>query len=494
MSTASSRQRHSMRDGGEILVQPYEMTISDASSSIAAGQLSPTELFDSVVGQLERVEPHVAAFDVLTLEFAHREAIAATGVAMNGERHNPLLGIPIGIKSLIDRAQVECTSSSATRQGRIAQQDAAVVARLRQAGAVLVGQTHTHEYAYGSVTPTTHNPWSLDRIVGGSSGGSAAAVASGMALAAIGTDTAGSIRVPAALCGVTGLKPTYGRVSCSGVTPLSWSLDHVGPLTRTATDAAIVLQGIEEAAWAQQTPAPSTSIPAELGAEDLSGITIGVPDNYFFDNLNPEVEAAVRAAVDVLTELGAVAKPITIPHADLYSPVGHTILMAEASAWHRKQLRTSGHLYTPDVRIMLEAGELLRAVDYVNAQRARALLQQAWRGVLAEVDVVVAPTVPAAAAMADQVAFNWSDGSVEPLAEAYVRFTAPSNLTGLPAVSLPCGWGSDQMPIGLQIIGRPFDERTILHIGERYQAVTPWLRSPAECVRPGPLPDRLAVR
>jgi aspartyl-tRNA(Asn)/glutamyl-tRNA(Gln) amidotransferase subunit A len=470
------------------------MTVSEASSSIAAGQLSPTELFDSVVGQLERMEPGVAAFDVLTLELAQREALAATELAANGQRHSPLLGIPMGIKSLIDRDQVECTSSSATRRGRIAQQDAAVVTRLRQAGAVLVGQTHTHEYAHGCVTPTTHNPWSTDRIVGGSSGGSAAAVASGMALAAIGTDTAGSIRIPAALCGVTGLKPTYGRVSCFGVTPLSWSLDHVGPLTRTARDAAIVLQGIEDTAdRAWSAPASMTFSSTQVAADDLSGITIGIPDNYFFDNLDAEVEAAVRAAVDVLVQLGAVPRTITIPHTDLYSPAGHTILMAEASAWHREQVRSSGHLYTPEVRMMLEAGELLGAVDYVNAQRARALLQQAWRSMFADVDVVLAPTVPATAVLADQAAFCWPDGSVESLTEAYVRFTAPSNLTGLPALSVPCGWGSDQMPIGLQIIGRPFDERTILRIGERYQAVTSWLRSPTRCPRPGSASDQ-AVR
>jgi aspartyl-tRNA(Asn)/glutamyl-tRNA(Gln) amidotransferase subunit A len=457
-------------------MEARELTIAEAAAEIAAHRLSPLELFDSVVDQIERVEPRVGAFDVLNLDLAWEAAQEATRRLAHGQPHSPLCGIPVGIKSLIDRQDVECTSSSATRSGRVAVADAPVVASLRREGAVMVGQTHTHEYAYGCTTPSTRNPWNLDCIPGGSSGGSAAAVAGRMSLGALGTDTAGSIRIPSALCGVSGLKPTYGRVSSSGVTPLSWSLDHVGPIARTAIDVALLFGAIDSGQRGRRRP-PEGAHPGSFttqGQIDLHGLVVGLPTNYFFDQVESEIEHAVLDAISVLVGLGATVRDVTVPHADLYMPTGRTILMSEASAWHQAMLRGSGELYGPDVRIMLEAGELMLATDYINAQRARSVLKTTWQEMFAGVDVVLGPTVPAVAVPRDQDHLTWADGVAEPVSDAYVRLTAPSNLTGMPSLSVPCGLTGDGLPVGLQIIGRPWEDWTVLAIGRAFQEATTW--------------------
>lgn len=456
-------------------MEPYELTLAAASSAIAARELSSVELTESVIGQIERHEPKVAAFATLTLERARESARGADAdIAAAGPR-TALHGIPIGIKDLCDTEGVLSTSSSRTRAGRIGPADSAVTARLRGAGGVLLGQTHTHEFAYGVLTPTTHNPWDLARTPGGSSGGNGAALAARMVLGAVGTDTGGSIRIPSSVNGTTGLKPTFGRVSRRGITSLSWSLDHAGPMARTVHDVALLLQAL--AGYDPSDPgsvdAPVPPYTDSLGG-DLAGVTLAVPTNWFFDRIDPDVEAAFRSAVSTLSTAGAAIREVTLPLTEAYMAVEYALFTAEASSYHQQTLRSKADLYEPDVRALLEAGELINATDYIRALRARELIKQGWRRMFESngIDALLAPTLPATAVRADAPSVRWPDGTSESAIDAYVRTSAPGNLTGLPALSVPCGFDGQGLPIGMQIIGRPFDEPRVLRIGSVFEAAT----------------------
>ncbi|MGO4423289.1 amidase, partial [Streptomyces sp. MCAF7] len=332
-----------------------------------------------------------------------------------------------------------------------------------------------HEFAYGLTTPQTHNAWDPDRVAGGSSGGSAVAVASGTATFALGTDTGGSIRVPAALNGVVGLKPTYGLVSRHGVTSLSWSLDHVGPITRTVEDAALVLTAL--AGHDPRDPASLTTPPAmdyrPAAGTDLRGLRVGVPRTYYFDHIDPEVEAAVRRAIDQLQALGARLVEVEIPMTRYIQATQWGLMVPEATAYHESTLRTVPELYQADVRILLEAGALMPAGDYLRAQRARALMRQEWARMLREVDVIAAPTVPATAVKAGRETITWADGTVEGVSDAYVRLSSPANITGVPSLSIPVGHDAAGMPIGMQLLGRPLGESVLLRIGHAYEQTRP---------------------
>lgn len=454
-------------------MEPYELTLAEAAAALAAKELSPVELTDSVIGQVERHEAQVGAFAALTLEQAHTSAEQAEAeIAATGPR-SPLHGIPVGIKDLCDTEGVLSTSSSRTREGRIATTDSAASARLRAAGAVLLGQTHTHEYAYGVVTPTTRNPWDLSRIPGGSSGGSGAALAARMVFGATGTDTGGSIRIPSALTGVTGLKPTFGRVSRHGITSLSWALDHAGPMARTVPDVALMLQVLagHDSRDPGSVDEPVPDYASALGG-DVTGRSFGVPTNYFFDRIEADVEAAFRAAVQVLQDAGAVIREVELPLAHTYLPVEYGIMLPEASAFHQETLREKADLYEPDVRALLEVGELIQATDYLRSLRVRQLIKQGWRDTFEGLDAVLAPTVGAVAVRADDLTVHWADGSEDSAIDVYVKSSAPGNLTGLPALSVPCGFDGQGLPIGMQILGRPFDEAGVLQIGSVYESAT----------------------
>ncbi len=456
-------------------MEPYELTLSGASAAIAAGDLSSVELTESLIGQVERHEAQVSAFAALTLDLARDAARQAdTDLAAGGPR-TPLHGIPLGIKDLCDTEGVLSTSSSRTREGRIGPSDSAVAARLRAAGGVLIGQTHTHEFAYGVLTPTTHNPWDLSRTPGGSSGGNGAALAARMIMGAVGTDTGGSIRIPSSVNGTTGLKPTFGRVSRRGITPLSWSLDHAGPMARTVADVALLLQAL--AGYDPSDPgtvdAPVPAYMESLGG-NLAGKTLAVPSNWFFDRIEPDVEAAFRSAVSTLEAAGASIREVTLPLTETYMAIEYALFAAEASSYHQDALRTKADLFEPDVRALLEAGELIYATDYVRALRTRELIKQAWREMFegAGLDALLAPTLPAVAVAAADPFVHGPDGTTEPAIDAYVRTSAPGNLTGLPALSVPCGFDAHCLPIGMQIIGRPFDEPGVLRIGSVFEAAT----------------------
>ncbi|MFF9458502.1 amidase [Streptomyces flaveolus] len=450
---------------------PYELTLTAAAEAIRTRRLSPVELVDSVLDRAREVQPLFGAYVTLTADRARRSAREAEREAAAGRLRGPLHGVPMGLKDLIDVAGTATTASSRVRAGHRARQDSTVAARLAAAGAVLAGKTHTHEFAYGLTTPQTRNARNRSRVAGGSSGGSAVAVAAGAATFALGTDTGGSIRVPAALNGVVGLKPTYGLVPRHGVTSLSWSLDHVGPLTRTVEDAALVL-----AALAGHDPRDPASLPVPVadhrpgtGARDLTGLRVGVPRTYYFDRVDPEVEAAVRQAVRRLEELGARLVDVDIPMARYVQATQWGLMVPEATAYHEQTLRSSPDLYEDDVRVLLEAGELMPAGDHLRAQRARTLMRQEWAGLLRQVDVVAAPTVPVTAVPASQDHVTWPDGTVESVSDAYVRLSAPANITGVPALTLPVGLDRDGLPIGMQLLGRPLDEATVLRVGHAYE-------------------------
>ncbi|TWP38529.1 amidase [Leekyejoonella antrihumi] len=456
-------------------MEPYELTLAAASSAIAAGDLSSVELTESVIGQIERHEAKVCAFATLTLEQAREAARQADADIAGAGPRTPLHGIPLGIKDLCDTEGVLSTSSSRTREGRIGSADSAVTARLRGAGGVLLGQTHTHEFAYGVLTPTTHNPWDLSRTPGGSSGGNGAALAARMIMGAVGTDTGGSIRIPSSVNGMAGLKPTFGRVSRRGITPLSWSLDHAGPMARTVTDVALLLQAL--AGYDPSDPG-TADVPVPHYADslggDLAGQTLAVPSNWFFDRIEPDVEAAFRSAVSALEAAGATIREVTLPLTETYMAVEYALFTAEASSYHQEALRTKADLFEPDVRALLEAGELVYATDYIRALRARELIKQGWREMfeMDGIDALLAPTLPATAVKTNDPVVHWPDGTDESAIDAYVRASAPGNLTGLPALSVPCGFDRQGLPIGMQIIGRPFDEPGVLRIGSVFEAAT----------------------
>ncbi|MFG3229304.1 amidase [Kitasatospora sp. NPDC048194] len=451
-------------------MQPYELSITAAAEEIQARRLSPVELVDSVLQRIEQVEPHLGAYVTVTADQARRTAREAEHEAAQGRFRGPLHGIPVGLKDLIDVAGSPTTASSRVRADHRAASDSTVAARLRAAGAIVVGKTHTHEFAYGLTTPQTANAWDRDRVAGGSSGGSAVAVASGAATFALGTDTGGSIRVPAALNGVVGLKPTYGLVPRRGVTSLSWSLDHVGPITRTVEDAALVL-----AALAGHDPRDPASVAASAvdyrppSDPDLTGVRVGVPRTHYFDHVDAEVATAVHRAVAQLEALGARLVEIDIPMTRYLQATQWGLMVPEATAYHESTLRTAPELYQPDVRILLEAGELMSAGDYLRAQRARTLMRDAWARILEDVDLIAAPTVPTTAVRAGQDTVTWPDGTVESVPDAYVRLSSPVNITGVPALSVPVGHDSAGMPIGMQLLGRHFGERTLLRVGHAYE-------------------------
>ncbi|MGW0904327.1 amidase [Streptomyces sp. NPDC002853] len=449
-------------------MQPFELTLADASHAMTAGELSPVELTDSVLDRIGAVEERLQAYVTVAADSARAAATRAEREIARGESRGPLHGIPMGLKDLIDAKGMPTTASSRVRAGHVAARDSVVAARLSEAGAVLLGKTHTHEFAYGLTTPQTSNAWDQGHVAGGSSGGSAVAVAAGEATFALGTDTGGSIRVPAALNGVVGLKPTYGLVSRQGVTSLSWSLDHVGPLTRTVRDAALVLAALT----GRDSSAPAAFSAPGVDAfpeGDLTGLRVGVPRNYYFERISPEVEESVRQAIGRLQELGAELVEVEIPLARYIQATQWGLMVPEATANHERTLRSVPDLYTAEVRVLLEAGELVSAGDYLRAQRARALMCEAWTRMLGRVDVIAAPAVPMTAAKAGQESVEWADGTAEAVSDSYVRLSAPANITGVPALTLPVGRDRAGLPIGMQLMGRPYDEATVLRVGRAYE-------------------------
>jgi Asp-tRNA(Asn)/Glu-tRNA(Gln) amidotransferase A subunit family amidase len=339
---------------------------------------------------------------------------------------------------------------------------------------VILGKVTTHEFAFGFDSYPTKNAWNLDHIPSGSSGGSGAAIAAGLCFAATGSDTGGSIRAPAAANGIAGIKPTYGRVSKAGVAVLSWSLDHAGPMARTVRDLAILLNAIA----GQDVLDPHTkdvAVPDYTAAltGDIRGLRLGVPTNYFSEDVQPDVAEAVAKAVRHLESLGAKAVPVEISDLDGVLDCMLAIAMSEAATYHQVSLRKTPELFGDETRLLLEAGEMIPATTYINAQRARVTVKAALRQALRDVDVLVTPTQPSTALKIGQ-SVSRIGSREESVFGVSARFCAPFNISGLPAASIPCGISTDKMPVGLQLIGKPFDEATVLRVADAYERHTQW--------------------
>jgi aspartyl-tRNA(Asn)/glutamyl-tRNA(Gln) amidotransferase subunit A len=444
----------------------YELPMIEVSEKIRTKEVSPVEVTRSSLARLEEVEPTLTAFATTTPELALEQAKIAEKEISDGNYRGPLHGVPLAVKDLYDTAGVRTTSSSAQRTDYVPDTDSVSVAKLYEAGMVLIGKTHTHEFAYGATTPTTGNPWAPDRTPGGSSGGSGAAVASGVVHVALGSDTGGSIRIPAALCGTVGLKPTFGRASRVGVASLSWSLDHVGPLSRNVVDSALVIVAMSGYDRTDpgtiDVPVPDMVTGIDAG---VAGKKIGIPINYYTEQVATEAAQAAETAAATLQALGADLVEVKIPMAEHIISTEWAIMMPEATAYHMDYLRNSPEKFTDETRTLLEIGAAELATDYVNALRLRTLIQAAWREMFSSIDVLLAPTLVAAATLRSDPFIRWPDGTVEGATPAYVRLSAPANVTGLPSLSVPAAFTADGLPLGVQIIGKPFAEPEILRFG-----------------------------
>ncbi len=456
------------------------LTVREAGRLFRSAALSPVELTTAVLERLARTEPVLHAYVEVLTEDALAAARRAEAELRAGEDRGPLHGIPIGVKDIFDIGGLPTRCGSRAREGcQPAVTDAAAVAALRRAGAVFIGKTVTQEFAAGVVSDPARNPWDPARIPGGSSGGSAAAVAAGSCLAALGSDTGGSIRIPAAAVGVVGLKPTYGRVSKRGVYPLAWSLDTVGPLARTVEDAALVLNSVAGRDLADPTTAdvPVTDAAAEIGS-DVRSLRLGVPRPFFFDRLQAGVRTAIRASLGIFADLGVEVVETPWPDAVSARAAAFIINRLESVAVHRDTLRAVPHLLGPELRGRLEAGSLLPAGDYLQALRARAAAKRSVARLFAahRLDALAIPTLPGTAVSAERLVVAHDDVSEEAVGTGYTRLTMPFNATGQPVLALPCGFDAAGLPVGLQLAGRPFMEAALCRLGHAFEQAAGWHR------------------
>ena len=467
----------SMRRGMDELAR---LTIAQAAVGIRDRRFSATELLTCVLQRAADTEPRLHAYARLMTERAYHDAGQADREIGTGRWRGALHGIPIGVRDLCFTAGVPTEAGSRAMRGFVPDIDARVVRLLRDAGAVIVGKTVTHEFAYGQNIPPTRNPWDETMYPGGSSVGSAVATAVGSAMAAIGTDTTGSVRLPASMNGIVGLKPTFGRVSRYGVIALSPSLDHVGPLARTVEDCGILLAEISGHDPLDPSSA-SSSVPG-LALTDLdrgvSGLRLGVEREYFHGlHVDREVLALIESAERELEEAGARLVRVSIPPLDRALIIGLTLLQPEASDLHRSRLRSRADDYEPGTRLRLEFGRLIPAHHYASAVRARRWFQLALHDVFRErrLDALVAPTSPVAALPLEQSVGDYlGRTSARVDLSELVRHGVVASIAGLPALTVPCGLTRQRLPVGLQIIGRPFDEDTVLRIGRTYENRTNW--------------------
>jgi len=454
-------------------------TLASLSRVLRKKEISPLEVTRFFLTRIEAHDAKINSFLTLLPREALKAALQAEKNILKGKYLGPLHGIPFAVKDLFFTKGIRTTCGSKILRNFLPTYNAGVIDRLSSAGAILLGKLNMHEFAFGttSVNPhygAVHNPWDLERITGGSSGGSAAALASSFVPLALGTDTGGSIRIPSALCGTVGLKPTYGRISRHGVYPLCWSLDHPGPMARRVADLALAMNIL--AGYDPSDPSTGKmSVPDYTKAltEDLRGIRVGVPAGYFFERLDPQVRAAIQKAIRTLKALGAAVKRISIPHLMEASLAAYIVLLAEGAAslekWHRTRPLDLGQ----DVRSRLDLGAALTATQYLKAQRIRRKVRENFARTFQKVDLLVTPQLPITAPRMDQGSVSWGK-QTEPVPSALTRLTRIYNLVGIPSLSLPCGFSSSGMPIGLQIAGRPFDEETVLKAGNAYEMNTPW--------------------
>jgi aspartyl-tRNA(Asn)/glutamyl-tRNA(Gln) amidotransferase subunit A len=460
--------------------EPWAMSIEELSRHLRTKAMSPVELVSSYLECIAKLDKHLNAYITVLAEKALADARSCESAIVAGDYLGPLHGIPIALKDVYDMAGVRTTAASKKLLDHVPHSDSTVAKLLRSAGAVIIGKTNMHEWALGATNARSHfgptrNPWDLNRMTGGSSGGSAAAVSAGLCAAATGTDTGGSIRIPGALCGVVGLKPTYGRVSCAGVIPVSWSLDHAGVITRSVYDAAVMLGAI--AGWDENDPA---TLRAQVPAYDsrlsghVDGVRVGVDPDLLLSELDPEVAIAIGDAIDRLAALGAKVVEVKIPQFRKATWAARTILDVEAAAYHEESLRSDRDSYLTDgPRARLEEGLQIPVSSYVRAQRIRQWTCHELELMFDDIDLLAMPTCPVPAPLLGESddALNGTELSAGKL---LVRFTRVFNLTGLPAITIPCGFARSRLPIGLQLASRSLDECTLLRVAHSYERSTEW--------------------
>ena len=456
------------------------LTARKIAEAVRRRELTAVEVAQTALTRIEQLNGSLHAFITITRD----EALAAARrvdqeIAAGRANDLPLAGVPMAIKDSFWTKGVRTTGGTKVLADFVPNEDATAVARLRAAGCVLVGKSSMHEMAYGFTSRNPHygdchNPWDTTRIPGGSSGGNAIALATGMAFAAVGGDTGGSNRQPAALCGVVGLKVTYGRVSRHGGIPLSWSMDTVGPMARTVGDAAALLHVM--AGFDPKDPTTRRdSLPDYVGAASagLKGIRIGVPHDHFMSQMEPEIGAAIQDALGVLKQAGATLVDVRFPPLEPVVGAHRAIIFAEAAAAHEETIRTRAAEISDEVRPLLQSGLFLTATQYLAAQQARKKTIAAYRNLWRSFDVLVTPTSPIAAPPIGATTARFGDKEV-PLVRAFLDLTLPFNLTGQPAISVPCGFTKAGLPIGIQFVGRPFDEVTLFRSAAGYEAATDW--------------------
>jgi aspartyl-tRNA(Asn)/glutamyl-tRNA(Gln) amidotransferase subunit A len=448
---------------------------------IKSKEVSPVEVVRAYLDRIEKLDGKLKAFITVSGDEALAAAKAAESAVMSGQSLGPLHGIPIGLKDLYATKGVKTTGGSKILADWVPSEDATVVAKLTKAGAISLGKLNMHEFAYGPEGVNIHygtpwNPWDREkhRIAGGSSSGSGVAVAAALCAGALGSDTGGSIRIPSALCGITGIKPTYGRVSRAGVLPLAWSMDHAGPMARTASDSALMLSAM--AGYDPRDPTSSVLPVPDYSAAltgQVKGLRIGFLRADFLNDADPVVRQCVEQAAKTLEGLGARIEEVGLPSVGYAAGAAIAILSAEALTYHEEWMKSRPQDYAPDVRERLRAGAFVSATQYLRAQQTRTLIRNEVDGLLAPLDVLLAPTTPVAATPVGQneVMLN---GQPQDVRASLIRFTRIFNLSGHPVASVPCGFTPDGLPIGMQIVGRPFDEATVLRAADAYQRATDW--------------------
>jgi len=442
------------------------LTIQDLSERLRKKQLSPVELTKACLTRIEQLNPTLNAFITITNDSALTTAREAEAEMQRGQWRGPLHGIPIALKDLVDTAGVRTTAASGVFKDRVPTQDAEIVRRLKAAGAVILGKLNMHEFAYGASSVIScfgpvRNPWDRNYIAGGSSSGSAAAVAAELCYCAIGSDTGGSIRQPAAYCGIVGLKPTYARVSTQGVVPLSWSLDHVGPMTRTVRDAALTLETI-----AGYDP---DSKPVEDLDKPTSSLKLGIPRALFYEGLHPAIQSAMETALSVLQKLTATQREIEIPPVN---DIALVVQRTEAYTYHWEYFSRTPELYHPDTLKRLKSAKDITTAEYDSARRKFDELRRSAPNLFKSVDLIITPTTPVPPFTISELLADLDQLRAKELIT--VRNTRPFNLLGLPTISIPCGFTTAGLPIGMQITGPTGGEATVLRLANAYERATEW--------------------
>jgi aspartyl-tRNA(Asn)/glutamyl-tRNA(Gln) amidotransferase subunit A len=456
---------------------PY-LSIAEVSHLLRTRKVSAVELLDTVLTQIKKWNPRLNAFITILGDEARHAARAAERKFKRGAPPNPLFGIPISLKDNIYTKGIRTTAGSKILTNFVPDFDSTIASRLAAAGAILLGKTNLHEFAYGITSENSHfgsanNPWSQDRITGGSSGGSAAAVASGMGFASVGTDTAGSIRIPPALCGVVGLKPTVGLVDLAGVVPLSVTCDHAGFIGRSVADACILFEACVPA-YPKGELKPDYR---KFQKNKPRRFRLGWPEGHFFDVVDPVVRKKIDEAVKCFEDLGATVQRVSLPHAAEALEAGTTIQMAEATRYHQSQgyFPQRATEYEADIRQRLASGGEIKAVDYLRGFEMKRVVEEEFDAVLQEVDAIIAPSSAIPAPLHGQSEVNIG-GKMQGLRPTLVRPNRPANVSGNPAIAFPCGFTEDGLPVGMQLIGPRWGESKLLSIAAAYENATNWNR------------------